>query len=308
MLRFHFAQGHMGSPCRIVLYAPDAHSAQAAAAAAFAEIAAIDASMSDWKAGSELSRLNESREALVSDRLFEVLSIALRIAEGTGGAYDPTLGAAVEAWREARIPGEEERKEILSKVGWRHLRLDPAKRRARIEKPGVRLDLGGIAKGYAADRALAALARRGVRSALVDLGGDLSLGDPPPGAEGWRVSIGGKGSGILLLRNRGVATSGDAEKSLEIGGVRYSHILDPRTGVGLPGGAQATVVAPNATLADALATAVCVLGPEAGRTTAASIPGVEARVRAGEWEAETAGFAALLAEDAESLPTPASGR
>jgi FAD:protein FMN transferase len=264
--------------------------------------------MSDWKAESELSRLNQSGEGVVSDRLFEVLSIALRIAEGTDGAFDPTLGAAVGVWREGRIPGEEERKEILSKVGWRHLRLDPGKRRARIDKPGVRLDLGGIAKGYAADRALAALVRKGVSSALVAVAGDISLGDPPPGAEAWRVSIGGEGSGILLLRNRGVSTSGDAERFLEIGGVRYSHVLDPRTGVGLPGGAQATVVAPNATLADALATAVCVLGPEAGRTVAASIPGVEARVRAGEWEAETTGFAALLAEDAESLPTPRIGR
>ena len=308
MLRFHFAQGHMGSPCRIVLYAPDAQSAQAAAAAAFAEIAAIDASMSDFKPESELSRLNQSGEGVVSDRLFEVLSIALRIAEATDGAFDPMLGAAVGVWREGRIPSEEERKEILSKVGWRHLRLDPAKRRARIDKPGVRLDLGGIAKGYAADRALAALARKGVISALVAVAGDISLGDPPPGAEAWRVSIGGEGSGILLLRNRGVSTSGDAERFLEIGGVRYSHVLDPRTGVGLPGGAQATVVAPNATLADALATAACVLGPEAGIEVAASVPGVEARVQSGDWERETAGFASLLLPGAGDLSRPSDGR
>ncbi|HKB14967.1 MAG TPA: FAD:protein FMN transferase, partial [Planctomycetota bacterium] len=211
-------------------------------------------------------------------------------------------------WRQGRIPEEAERKEILSNVGWQHLRLDPGKRRARIEKKGVRLDLGGIAKGYAADRALAVLARKGVRSALVDLGGDLSLGDPPPGAEGWRVSIGGTGSGILLLHNCGVATSGDAERFLEIGGVRYSHILDPRTAVGLPEGAQATVVAPNATLADALATAVCVLGPGAGTEVAATLTGVEARVRSKEGEAETPGFASLLVEGAGSLPTPRSGR
>jgi thiamine biosynthesis lipoprotein len=298
----------MGSPCRIVLYAPDAHSAQAAAAAAFAEVAAIDASMSDWKPESELSRLNEAGEAVVSDRLFEVLTVALRIASLTAGAFDPTIGAAVRVWREERVPGEEERREILSKVGWRHLRLDPAKRRARIERPGVRLDLGGIAKGYAADRALAVLARKGVVSALVAVAGDISLGDPPPGAEAWRIAIGGDGSGVLLLRNRGVSTSGDAERFIEIDGARYSHIVDPRTAIGLPGGTQATVVAPSATLADALATAACVLGTEAGPGVAASFAGVEARVRSGGQEAETRGFAALLAPAGESLPTPPIGR
>ncbi|HET6204639.1 MAG TPA: FAD:protein FMN transferase [Planctomycetota bacterium] len=284
----------MGSPCRIALYAPDEAAAKGGADAAFAEIAALDASMSDWKPDSELSRLNGRGELEVSAPLFEVLESALRFAELSGGAFDPTVGPAVAVWREKRIPSEPERAAILERIGWRNLELAPSRRFVRLARPGMKVDLGGIAKGYAADRALAALRGRGIASAFVAVAGDIALGDPPPGEEGWRIGIAGAGKGTLLLRNRGVSTSGDLERFLEIGGERYSHIVDPRTGVGLRGRAAATVVAADATTSDALATALCVLGVREGIALAALLPGVEARVRSDAGEGETPGFASLL--------------
>jgi thiamine biosynthesis lipoprotein len=134
----------------------------------------------------------------------------------------------------------------------------------------MQLDLGGIAKGYAGDQALRTLRAAGIGAALVAASGDLAIGDAPPGTRGWRVGIGlpdradNKLARQLLLANAAVSTSGDTEQFVELDGVRYSHILDPRTGVGLTNRVQASVIARHATATDALATTVCVLGPELG--------------------------------------------
>ena len=140
-----------------------------------------------------------------------------------------------------------------------------------VEREGMQLDAGGIAKGFAADQALAILTRAGCRRALVAGGGDVAVGDPPPDRSGWEIALAGLSSDTaapwspLTLSRAGVSTSGDAEQWVEIGGVRYSHILDPRTGLPVRGHSSVTVVASNATTSDMLATAVSVLGPNAGR-------------------------------------------
>jgi FAD:protein FMN transferase len=150
--------------------------------------------------------------------------------------------------------------------------------------PNVRLDLGGIAKGYATDQALKVLQGRGVNRALVAASGDIAIGGSPPGQPGWRVALASPGPGTnapactLLLHNAGVSTSGDAEQSIILDGVRYSHILDPATGLGLTHRIQASVIAPNATTTDALATTVCVLGAERGLNLIESLPGTAALV------------------------------
>ena len=152
----------------------------------------------------------------------------------------------------------------------------------------MRLDFGGIAKGYAADRALDAMRAKGVRRALVVAGGDVAVGDPPPGERGWRVAIAPFDGGThdatrsLTLANRGVSTSGDAEQWVEISGTRYSHIFNPRTGRPLTGQRQATVVARDATTSDMLATALCVLGTNDGMRLADATPGVAAMVGVSE--------------------------
>ncbi len=304
--RFGFTEAWMGTIIKIVLHAEDAEKASAAAKAAFAEIAAVDAAMSDFKPESELNLLSRSAggEARpLSPALFDVLQASREYYTLSGGAFDVTVGPVVKLWRvarnEKRLPGDEELRRALDCVGTSMMILDPASRTARLEKAGMSLDLGGIAKGYACDRALQALARLGYPDAFVDAGGGMSLGDPPPGKPGWRVRVSREGPRTILASRRGVATSGDTHVFVDIGGRRYSHIVDPRTGLGLTNGVLATVVARDGMTADALATAICVLGPEKGLKLAEDQPDVEALLR---WvedgkprEAQTSGFQALVA-------------
>lgn len=295
----------MGTPCRVLFYARDVDEAERARRAAFAELAGVDERMSDYREQSEvslLSRRSGSGPIPVSEPLFRVLWAAERFSELSGGAFDVTVGPVVELWRkarrEARLPDPQELREALERTGWRKLVLDPSARTARLERPGMRLDLGGIAKGYACDRALEALARLGIRRAMVDTGGGMALGDPPPGRAGWRIQVADRSENVLILAGCGVATSGDWERYVEIDGVRYSHIVDPSTGLGLTSRILVTVVAPDGMSADALSTALSVLGPERGLRLAEDLPGVEAWMRWREngavRSAETSGFAARL--------------
>jgi thiamine biosynthesis lipoprotein len=145
------------------------------------------------------------------------------------------------------------------------VRLDRASCVATLE-PGTELDLGGVAKGYIIDQALAVLRRRGLSTAMIEAGGDIVVGDPPPGARGWRISVPHDDPALsaraAALVNAAISTSGDAEQFVEIGGRRYSHIVDPRTGLGSTTRALATVIAPRGAIADALATALAVVGAE----------------------------------------------
>jgi thiamine biosynthesis lipoprotein len=295
----------MGGTVRIVLYADGAGRAERAARDAFEAVAAVDRDMSDYKPESELSRLSDAAGAgarPVSEPLFEVLEAGDRIAARSDGAFDVTVGPLVQLWRKARrerrLPAPDEIEAARRLVGHALLHLDAGARTARLERAGMRLDLGGIAKGYACDRALRALAAHGIRRAMVDGEGDLALGDPPPGRDAWRIQIVNHPELVLRLARCGVATSGDSERFVEIGGRRYSHIVDPRTGIGLEGMSLATVVASDGKTADALATAVSVLGPERGLALAGSLPGVSAwvewRAPEGARQARTPGLDALL--------------
>jgi thiamine biosynthesis lipoprotein len=261
----------MGVQARIVLWAPGERAARRGARAAFARIARIDGALSDWREGGELERI-QARAALepvrVGEDLAGCLARALEVAEATGGAFDPTLGSLTRLWRAACFTGVELDRCSLeaarARTGWRRVRLDPATRMLAIEAPGLELDLGGIGKGWAADRALETLAELGIERALVALAGDIALGAPPPGEAGWTVALPADSAGApLVLARCGVSTSGDDEQALERDGVRESHVLDPATGRGVVGHPRVTVIAPDATTADALATAIHASGIEA---------------------------------------------
>jgi thiamine biosynthesis lipoprotein len=272
--RFEFTEVHMGTRFRIVLYARNSRLARAASRSAMDRIAALDATMSDYRDTSELNRVcaEASRKPIrISEDLFRVFSMAERFSELTGGAFDVTAGPLVRLWRRARRTGELPDSGRLTaarqSTGYRLLRLDQASRTVTLGQDGMRIDLGGIAKGYAADRALEDLRRFQITSALVAAGGDIAAGSPPPGKEGWRVGVSGGGREAictLLLKNRAISTSGDMWQYVELDGARYSHIVDPRTGQALTGRRSATVVASDSASADALATAVCVLGATRG--------------------------------------------
>jgi thiamine biosynthesis lipoprotein len=275
--RYEQIQPHMGTQFAIALYAPDEATAKQAFDAAFARIGALDDCMSDYDVTSELSRLGQAspteKPIPVSDDLWRVLSASQTLSERTRGAFDVTVGPLTQLWRRSRrqkeLPAPERLQAARAAVGYQHLRLRQDAQSVELLRPGMRLDLGAIAKGYACDEALKAMAAKGVTRAIVNGGGGLAVSAAPPGEQGWKVGVAplepeAEPSRVLLLENAGVATSGDAWQYVEIDGVRYSHIIDSKTGLGLTERSSVTVVAPTGILADGLATSVSVLGREAG--------------------------------------------
>lgn len=280
----------MGVRARIVLYADEQANAAEAARSAFERLAELDAVMSDYREASELMRLCDRAGAgpvEVSAELFEVLDFAKELHERSGGAFDVTAGPAVRLWRRMRHEGSlataHEIEAALGLVGSQWLRLDEQTRTVELLRSGMRLDLGGIAKGYACDEASRVLRDRGFDQHLVSMAGDIVVGAAPPGESAWEIAVEGGGgraeSETLRLTNAAVSTSGDAEQFVEIAGTRYSHIIDPRTGLGSPRRLSVTVVAPRGMMSDAIATALCLLPIEEGLDLARSYPGVEATIR-----------------------------
>jgi thiamine biosynthesis lipoprotein len=273
LTRYQFTEPHMGTRFQIILYAPDETTARQAATAAFARIANLDHIMSDYQSSSELMQLCKKAgggPVHVSTELFTVLRRAQEVAKLSDGAFDVTVGPVVRLWRRARkiheLPDPQELAKARALVGCDKVRLDDKAQTVQLLTPGMQLDLGGIAKGYSADEALAVLKKHGVTRALVAAGGDIAVSDPPPDAPGWTIGIAPledpnrKPSRYLILKNAAVSTSGDAEQHIDIGGKRYSHIVDPRTGIGLLGHMSATVVARRGVDSDSLTKVIAVLG------------------------------------------------
>ena len=281
-VRRQYVELHMGMAVRIVVYAADDATARRAARAAYARIAELEDVMSDYRPESEVRRLaaRAGEPVRVSDDLFVVLARAVDLWRRSEGAFDVTVGPFVELWRTARRTGALPPRAALDsaarRVGSDKVHLDSVARTVRLDTPGMRIDLGGIAKGYILDRALDALRVQGVTRALLQAGGDIVLGDPPPGRRGWRIAI---AAGDTILANRAVSTSGDTEQFVIIGGVRYSHVIDPRTGMGLTSRREATVVAPDGLTADGLATALTLLDDAPGARLLQAFPQAVARVR-----------------------------
>jgi thiamine biosynthesis lipoprotein len=251
--RYHATEPHMGTVVAITLYAESPEHAQRGFVAAFARIAHLDALLSDYNPASELSRFCS---IMPSPDLRVVVEHAQRLARQTGGAFDITAGPLSQLWRtvrkEKRLPSIEAIEEARARSGYQKLQG------MRCTVPGMKLDAGGIAKGYAADEALAVLRRLHIGSALVAVSGDIAAGNPPPGKSAWRVRVQNE---IIPLANLAVSTSGDEFQYLEIDGIRYSHIFDPRTGMALSDARPVSVIAPTGIEADSLATAISVLGP-----------------------------------------------
>ena len=275
LTRYSFSEPHMGTTFKIVLYAADEAAGKKAAQAAFARIAELNKILSDYQADSELMQLCKKAggdPVSVSVDLFKVLQEAEKIAKISDGAFDVSISPVVRLWRKAKrtgkIPPPHELKKALALVNYRNIRLDEKQRTVQLLLAGMLIDLGGIAKGYAADAALLVLRHHGITRALVAAGGDIAIGDPPPDAAGWKIGIAplkdpqGDPSHFVLVKNAGVSTAGDLHQYVEIDGQRYSHIVDPKTGLGLTGRRSVTIIAPNCTTSDAWDTTCCILGVE----------------------------------------------
>ncbi|MFD1295099.1 FAD:protein FMN transferase [Lysobacter gummosus] len=295
LTRYQRGEAHMGTQTRIVLYAADAASADRAMRAGFARIAQLDSELSDYREDSGLMRLAAQAgcgDIAVGADLFRVLQAGQDVAERSGGAFDVTQGALTRLWRSARKLSELPRSERIERArangGYRYLHLNAQARTVRIDRPGIGLDVGGIAKGYAADEALAAVTGQGVTRALVALGGDIAVSDAPPDAPGWRVSIAplapaqaplrATAQTTLYLRHAAVSTAGDAEQWFEVDGRRYSHLIDPRSGWPMQGRSATTVIARRGIDADGLDTAAALLGPIEGARLVESVPGAAMRM------------------------------
>lgn len=269
----------MGVQCRIVIYGQDRASTENAASAAFAEVARLDAIMSDYRPESEvsrLSRLEAGRSLPISPELLDILSKAERVSAASDGVFDVTAGPVVELWRkgrgERRLPDGSEIERAMERVNWTWIVLHPERRSASLIRPGIKIDLGAIAKGYAAQRAVEVLRAVHNSRCMVALSGDIVVGDAPPGKPGWRITT--PGGERLTLANCGVSTSGDERQFIEINGIRNSHIIDPRTGLGaIAPRPSCTVIAPRGEWADALSTAGYLVGREGWAKLEREFPG-----------------------------------
>ncbi len=272
--RFDFTQPQMGLPFRLQFYAPDSETATVAANAAYERVRQLNQILSDYETDSELNQLSrtagQNRDIRVSDDLWKVLAMAQRRAHESDGSFDISVGPLVTLWRKARrehqLPPLALINSGLGRVGFRHIILKPESQSVRLLIPHMHLDLGGIAKGYALDEALSILRRHGITRALVTGSGDMAIGDSPPGKSGWRIEIPphdsqtNTPSSFIHLKNCGFATSGDTVQRLEINGIRYSHILNPKTGLGLTNHSAVWVVAKDGMTADSFSTMISVIG------------------------------------------------
>lgn len=289
--RYESVEPSMGTLVKITVYTSDEQAATKAFRAAFDRIGDLDRILSDYKPDSELNRIATTavgRAVQVSDDLFTVLAASQELAAATDGAFDVTQGPVIRLWREARktsrLPDAAALKEAASRSGYRKLHLDAGRHTIMLDRADMALDVGAIGKGYAASEALKVLERLGVRSALVAVSGDLAFSNAPPGERGWRIDLHADDPGlasvprVLELTNAAVSTSGNSEQHLDVAGRRYSHIINPSSGLGLVEDITVTVIAPGGLDADGLDTAISVVGPERGLALVESRPGVAALI------------------------------
>ena len=279
---------HMGVIVRIDAYLPVDINPAHVFRAAFNRVAALEQTFSSYRADSEVRRVEEQawREPLpISAELSAVLGHALAVASASGGAFDPTLGSMTSLLRPNGTLQAPSDKAAIAKArnltGWQRVEHDAGARKVFLLRRGLQLDFGGIAKGYIADETLRVLERAGVERAMVSVAGDIATGEAPPGQPGWRVGLDATGirGGIerhLVLRRQAVSTSGSRERFYETDGRRCSHILGRSEDPCVDAVHAVSVVAPTGMEADALATALVAMGPEAGTRLLKGMPGVRA--------------------------------
>ena len=278
----------MGTVAEIKVESPSKEAAERAIDAAFSELESVDGAMSVYREGSDVARINASAggpPVSVRPGTVAVLEEAGRVSALSGGAFDVTVGPLIDLWgfrtRNFREPGRGDIEDVLADlVGAGRVEMDGERGTVRLPEPGMSIDLGGVAKGYGVDRAARALGESGIERGLVNVGGDLYC----LGEKGWRIGIRHpRESGRLLARldvaNMAVATSGGYENYFESGGRRYCHILDPRTGYPAETDIiSVTAVAGTCVVADAIATAIFILGADEGLALVDGMPGVDAVV------------------------------
>jgi thiamine biosynthesis lipoprotein len=268
----------MGTVFTVAAYGSNSAYLGEVASQVFQEIDDLDGQMSNYKPGSELSAINREagRHAVVVEPgLFKLLQDSLEYSRQSGGDFDITVGPLMKAWGffrgRGRLPSKSELAEVLKRIGYQHIRLDAASRTIRFDAPGIEIDLGAIAKGYAVDRAVQILRDNGIKQALISSGTSslYALGSPP-GEHGWKISVRNpldpdKAACVMRLQNLSLSVSGDYEKFFKLGGKIYAHIMDPHTGMPVENMLSTAVVSTSAADSDALSTSFFVEGSGAAR-------------------------------------------
>jgi thiamine biosynthesis lipoprotein len=278
LVRYEDSRISMACAYTIVVYGQNAISLASVVNTAFDEVDRIDRLMSHYKPDSRISFLNReaaNRPVKVDKELFDFIAECLRYSRESDGAFDVTVGPLMKAWGffrgEGRMPTESELADARSQTGYGRVILDDKAKTIYFNRPGVELDLGGVAKGYAVDRVVSLLKRHGVESAFVNACGSTIYGlGAPPNSAGWEVKIEDpldreKNAAAVTLKNRALSVSGSYEKFFEIDGVRYSHIMDPRTGYPVQGVLSVAVLTGSGTAGDALDNVFYVQGVEKTR-------------------------------------------
>lgn len=291
-IRYTFKRGLMGTQFTLILYTTDSLKARQAYEQVSVRMDTLNQVMSDYLDGSEINRLSETsgsgRWVSVSQPLYDVLHKACTLARLSNGRFDPTIGPLSQLWRRAvrqrAFPSAAERRRARRSVGSRLVQFDSTARAICLKKSGMRLDVGGIGQGYAVDEAARVLRENGISSFLLDLGGDVLAGSPPPDRpEGWRIDVGSGTNSradpadtlVVLLKNAAITTSGDTYRHLDLNGRRYSHVMNPRSGLGLRHFLRVTVMAPEGYRADALTKVFSVAKPNARKRLIQRFPGVK---------------------------------
>jgi thiamine biosynthesis lipoprotein len=283
----------MGSSLEIEVFGPDQALCEKAVQAARDEIDRLDRMMTDWKQESPLMDVNRAAGVApvkVPPELFFIVERSIRMSELTGGTFDITFAGAGKLWNwrapEPKVPDAETVKASLKNVGWKNIVLDAKERTIFLKHPGVKIGLGGIVPGYAADLAIGKIRDLGIRDACVNMSGDVMTSGQKDGAP-WNAAIThprkkGENLAVIPISNAAISTSGDYERFFMKDGRRYCHIIDPRTGYPADKCQSVTIIAPNCAFADAFAKGVFILGPEEGMALAEKIQGVEAVVVAAD--------------------------
>ena len=270
--RFEFSEIKMGSTFNLIFYHTDSLDASAIAKECYLLVDSLNDIFSDYSPSSETGRLSLMpgvKEHNISDELFKMILRSKQAWKRSKKSFDITIGTLTQLWRKAkkenRPPSESEIKKAKEQTGFANILINEINRTVTIKKPGIRFDFGGIVPGYAAQKVLELLKEKKINIALVDASGDIVTGDPPPGTKGWIVAINLPESENevwdkkLELKNFAVATSGDIYRYIIHDGKKYSHILDPRTGLGTTSQRNVTVIAKDGADADWLATAFSIL-------------------------------------------------
>ena len=255
-----------------MLFAEKEADAITAATSAYAKIATLEDIFSSYRKDSEISRLTRSEAyepVLVSKELFEVVDFAHNLSRETNGAFDITLGPYIALWKETqatkKLPNMVKFESATHKVGWQLMEVDKANQSITLNQKSMVLNTGGIAKGYILDKAMVVIESKGIDSALIEAGGDIVVSGPPPGETGWHIDVpnADPSSEIITkahnLSHSAISTSGDTEQYVIIDGIRYSHVIDPATGMGSTRRTLVTVVGPNGIVTDSYATALGVM-------------------------------------------------